>query len=253
MQKRSFCIAELTSQGWVRYHSFPSYYHRISIAAKWWYNNHMPEPTQASQQFVAVEKIKDGVVYLKHGGLRRVIMVNGVNFDLKSEEEQNLILNGFQNFLNTLDFSTQFFIHSRKVNIGRYLEKMAERKEQEESELLKIQIDEYIQFIKTFVEQNDIIAKTFFVVVPYDISATMDQTRGIFGAFSNKKKDVSAEQQNLEEHLQQLNQRVDEVVMGIEQMELRGAPLEDEELTELFYNLYNPELTEKKDLAIAKK
>jgi len=212
----------------------------------------MAEQTQASQQFVAIEKIEDGVVYLKRGGIRRVVMVNGVNFDLKSEEEQNLILNGFQNFLNTLDFSTQFFIHSRKVNIDQYLAKMGERKEQEESELLKIQIDEYIQFIKTFVEQNDIIAKTFFVVVPYDVSATMEEAKGVFGLFSKKKTDGTAERQNIEEHLQQLNQRVDEVVTGLEQMELRGAALEDEELTELFYNLYNPELTEKKELAIAK-
>lgn len=212
----------------------------------------MAEQTQASQQFVAVERIADGVVYLKHGGLRRIVMVNGVNFDLKSEEEQNLILNGFQNFLNTLDFSTQFFIHSRKVNIDRYLAKMGERKEQEENELMKIQIDEYINFIKTFVEQNDIIAKTFFVVVPYDVSTTMEDAKGMLGIFSKKKKDDGSERRNVEEHIQQLNQRVDDVIAGLEQMELRGAALEDEELTELFYNLYNPELVEKKELAIAR-
>jgi len=101
----------------------------------------MPEPTKPSQQFVEIKEIKNDVVYLKSGGLRKILIVSGVNFDLKSENEQTLILNGFRNFLNTLDFSVQLFIHSRKTNIDLYLEKIAARKQEEENELLKIQID----------------------------------------------------------------------------------------------------------------
>jgi len=208
----------------------------------------MPEKNASTQQFVSIQKIKDGVVYLKKGGLRRVVIVGGINFDLKSEAEQNLILSTFQNFINTLDFSVQFFIHSRKVNVERYLEKMTEYKEKEESELLKIQIEEYANFIRTFVEQNNIVSKTFFAVVPYDISATVEQARGIFSFLNKNKGDGGVEQG----HLQQLTQRVDEVIDGLSQIGLRGVALEDEELTELFYNLYNPEFTEKKKLEIAK-
>jgi len=209
----------------------------------------MPEKNASTQQFVSIQKIKDGVVYLKKGGLRRVVIVGGINFDLKSEAEQNLILSTFQNFINTLDFSVQFFIHSRKVNVERYLEKMAEHKEKEESELLKIQIEEYANFIRTFVEQNNIVSKTFFVVVPYDISATVEQAKGIFSFLNKDKGDGSSVEQG---HLQQLTQRVDEVIDGLSQIGLCGVALEDEELTELFYNLYNPEFTEKKELKIAK-
>lgn len=209
----------------------------------------MAESNASTQQFVAIQKIKDGVLYLKKGGLRRVIIVSGINFDLKSEAEQNLILSSFQNFLNTLDFSAQFFIHSRKVNVDGYLDRMTERKEKEENELLRIQIEEYINFIKTFVEENKIISKTFFVVVPYDISATIEQAKGIFSFLGKQKGDDNTAQQ---EHLQQLAERVDEVLEGLSQIGLRGVALEDEELTELFYNLYNPELIEKKELEIAK-
>ena len=81
----------------------------------------------STQQFVEIEDIRDGILILKNGGLRRVLMVSGVNFDLKSEEEQNLIIYSFQNFLNTLDFSVQFFIHSRKVNVDAYLAAMRAR------------------------------------------------------------------------------------------------------------------------------
>lgn len=208
--------------------------------------------TMPSQQFVGVKKIEDGVVYLKKGGLRKIIIVSGVNFDLKSETEQNLILNSFQNFLNTIDFSVQFFVHSRKVNIDAYLERMRARREEEQNELLRIQIDEYMNFVKTFVEQNKIISKTFFVVVPYEsVDVVENAKKGFLGIF-NKKQGGGGEVTTEQESIEQLNHRVDQVVSGIEQIGLRAVPLEDDELTELFYNLYNPQLTEKKGMEIQK-
>lgn len=209
-----------------------------------------------TQQFVAIKEIRDNVVYLKNGGLRQILIVSGVNFDLKSEIEQNLIINGFQNFINMLDFPIQVFIHSRKINIDSYLEKMAQFKEKEPNELLKIQIDEYIQFIKIFVEQNAIITKNFFVVVPYDplpinVSGGL-ANQGLGGLFKGlpfgKKKSTveEAEEKTPAQGLQQLSERVDQVLEGLTQIGLKASILNDEELTELFYNLYNPQLTEKK-------
>jgi type IV secretory pathway VirB4 component len=209
----------------------------------------MPEVTQATQQLVEIKDIKDGVVYLKGGGLRRVLMVSGINFDLKSETEQTLILNSFQDFLNGLDFSVQFFIHSRKVNINSYLEAMEERKKEETNELLKIQIEDYIKFVRAFVEENTIITKTFFVVVPYDPIVAVQKAGGIFSIFGGKKT-TGGEISN-QANLEQLNRRVDQVINGLEQIGLRVAVLGDDELAELYYNLYNPQLVEKKGLEIS--
>jgi len=213
----------------------------------------MPEATGTTQQFVEIKEIKNGVLRLKKGGLRRVLMVGGINFDLKSEAEQTLILQSFQNFLNSLDFSLQFFIHSRKTNIASYLEKMEGRKNEEENELLKIQIGEYTNFIRSFVEQNAIITKTFFVVVPYEPVILSKEMKGIFGVLKGgQKKKETASEEVPPEHLEQLNHRVDQVVNGLSGIGLRAAPLENEELIELYYNLYNPQLVEKKELEIAK-
>lgn len=88
----------------------------------------MAEVTTPTQKFVEIKEIRDGVVYLKNGKLRKILIVSGINFDLKSETEQTLILNSFQNFLNSLDFSVQFFIHSRRVNIENYLDLMEKEK-----------------------------------------------------------------------------------------------------------------------------
>ena len=214
----------------------------------------MAEVSLPTQKFVEVKSIKDGVVRLKDGGLRKVLIVGGVNFDLKSEEEQNLILSSFQNFLNTLDFSIQFFVHSRKINVTSYLAFLKTRQDEEKNELLKIQIEEYGEFIRSFVEENPIISKTFFTIVPYDPIKITAQARGIMGFFKKtpKKEMQEATEEKDRESVEQLDRRVEQVVSGLEQIGLRVTVLEDGELTELYYNLYNPQLIEKKGLEIAK-
>lgn len=211
----------------------------------------MAQATIPAQKFVEIKEIKDGVLYLGGGGLRQILIVSGVNFDLKSEPEQGLILSSFQNFLNTLDFGVQFFIHSRKVNVDAYLEKMTTRGQEETNELLKIQINEYVSFIRSFVEENAIITKSFFVVVPYEPISLGGGASGLLGLFG-KRSTPKEKETTTQENLEQLGHRVDQVMSGLEQIGLRAVPLNDEELVELFYNLYNPQLVEKKGLAIAK-
>ncbi|MEK7651183.1 MAG: hypothetical protein AAB377_01490 [Patescibacteria group bacterium] len=211
----------------------------------------MSDTPQPSQQFVPIKEIRDGVVYLKNGGLRQLLIVSGVNFELKSEAEQNLILGGFQNFINSLDFSVQIFVHSRKVNVDNYLAKMDMRKKDEQNELLKIQIEEYANFIRSFVDQNAIISKNFFIVVPYDPIAAPAAAKGFLGLFGKKTSDNEKNVME-KENLEQLRHRTEQVIEGLSQTGIRAAILENEEATELFYNLYNPQLVEKRTLDIAK-
>ena len=209
--------------------------------------------TSSTQQFVEIEEIKDGVIVLKSGSLRRVLLVSGINFELKSEEEQNIITYAYQNFLNSLDFSVQFVVHSRRLSIKDYLEKLSNRREEEANELLKNQIGEYIEFIRSFVESNEIMRKTFFVVVPYDSITIPRGGRKLFSLIKPGKQtqEVSAADKSFDQKIIQLNQRVDQVTNGLIQIGLRVVALNDEELIELFYNLYNPESVEKENLRIA--
>lgn len=211
------------------------------------------EPTTPTQELVAIKEIRDGVVYLTRGGVRRILIVSGINFDLKSEAEQGLILGSFQNFLNTLDFSVQFFIHSRKVNVDAYLAAMRTRMEEEQNELLKIQIGEYVEFIRSFVEENAIISKTFFVVVPYEpVVPTTGKIGGIASLFKKSSAGAGGKTESAQEMLSQLDRRVNQVIDGLTQIGLRAVPLENETTIELFYNLYNPELVEGKRPAAAR-
>ena len=212
------------------------------------------EEALPTQQFIEIEEIKQDTIILRNGGLRKILIVTGLNFDLKSEEERGLIIYSFQNFLNSLNFSLQIFVHSRKLNIENYLSQLVVRQEQESMELLKNIIGEYREFINSFVGQNAIMEKNFFVVVPYDtVDLAQAKTFGkkMLGFLSGKKTNIADEekmrlQQNFDHNLQQINQRVDQAVNGLNQIGLRAVPLIESEITELFYNLYNPESVEKK-------
>lgn len=211
----------------------------------------MNKEAQPTQQFVDIEEIKNGVIVLKNGGLRKILMVNGLNFDLKSEDEQGIIIRAYQDFLNSLDFSLQIIIHSRKSNIEKYLEDLSLKKESEQNNLLKDQLSEYIEFIRSFVQNNEIMAKTFLISVPYEAPA-ISGSGGILGGLFGKKKSPQDQSHSLEERTTQLDQRVDQVMSGLSGSGLRAVVLNNEELIELFYNLYNPKAVEKKDLNIAK-
>jgi hypothetical protein len=211
-----------------------------------------------TQQFVDIESIENGAVRLKSGGLRKILLVSGINFALKSEEEQGIITYAFQGFLNSLDFSVQFFIHSRKLNIEDYLKKLEERELQEENELLKNQISEYKKFIHAFVTQNPIMQKRFFVIVPFDPIQLSKAGFGIadklFGLIKGKKAGTeNKEAKTLEESISQLEQRVDQVINGLNQIGLRAVAINDDELIELFYNLYNPATIEKRGIELTTK
>src|SRR6478609_3926900 len=123
--------------------------------------------SKPTQDFVPVEEVRNGVVILKNGGYRGIMMCSSLNFALKSDEEQQAIIGGFQNFLNTLDFPVQIVVHSRKTDIRPYLSLLQERMDLQGSELMRIQLREYIAFIRNFIEGSDIMTKTFYVVVPF--------------------------------------------------------------------------------------
>lgn len=218
----------------------------------------MPEEARPTQEFVEIESVQNGVVVLKNGSLRQILIVSGINFDLKSEDEQRIIVAAYQNLLNSLKFSLQIFVHSRRVNLDAYLQKLQSREPQEQNELLRSQINEYIAFVKSFVGQNPIMTKAFFVVVPFDPillpGAAKTAGGGLARLFGRKQKTTeeneAARQHRIAQNIEQLEQRTASVVAGLSQAGLRAVPLQNEEVVELFYNLYNPESVERRDVQI---
>ncbi len=205
-------------------------------------------PTGApAQNFLPIEAVREDVVVLKDGGLRVILMCSSLNLALKSTDEQDAIVFQYQNFLNSLDFSIQFSVHSRRLNIEPYLEALRERQKEETAELLKIQAAEYVEFVRTFVEATNIMSKNFYAVIPF--APPIFEQGGALGKFFSTLGLGAGERRGrpelFEEHKNQLWQRVNTVVAGLSRFGIRSAPLNTEELIELFYGLYNPTEFEK--------
>ena len=205
-----------------------------------------PDP-KATQEFVPISEILDGVIVLKNGGMRSVILASSLNFALKSGDEQASILMQFQNFLNSLDFSVQIVIQSKKLDIRPYLALLEGRYKDQVTELMKIQVREYIEFIKAFVENTNIMTKSFFVVIPYDPPILGGGKNLVTKYLPGKNKEIQAmnPDEQFAEYRTQLEQRVSVVEQGLVRCGIRAAELGTEEVVELFYKLFNPGETEK--------
>ncbi|MDE2079170.1 MAG: hypothetical protein KGI73_02170 [Patescibacteria group bacterium] len=202
--------------------------------------------TAAAQEFVPVKEVRGGIMVLKNDTLVGVMLASSLNFGLKSADEQRAILAQFQSFLNSLDFTVQIFVQSRKLDIRPYIALLEDRLTAQTDDLMKIQVREYIEFIKTFTERANIMSKHFFIVVPYspailDVTKTVQQK--IFG-----KTNLSAEgarNEGFDEHRSQLEQRMSIVEQGIGRTGVRTVTLGTEEVIELLYKEFNPGELEK--------
>ncbi len=197
---------------------------------------------KSTQEFVPVSEVRDGVVVLKGGGLRAVLLASSLNFALKSEDEQTAFIVQFQNFLNSLDFSVQIFVQSRMLDIRPYVATLEVAYKEQLDDLMRIQIREYIEFIKSFTEAANIMTKNFFVVVPYAPTLTPTGEGGPASMlpWNRKKKGVEEANRTFEEQVSQLEQRVAIVQQGLIRTGVRTIQLGTEEAIELLYKMFNP-------------
>ncbi len=176
---------------------------------------------------------------LKDGSMRAVIVVSATNFSLKSGDEQNALIGSYQQFLNSLDFPIQILMQSRKLDINGYLDKMRAVMQEQTNELLRMQTQEYIEYVSKLIEFASIMNKTFYVVVPYSVEAVKTGLLSRVALLFNPAGNIKMKKEDFEKHREILSQRVDQVVNGLSGMGLRTLVLNTEELVELMYNSYN--------------
>ena len=197
------------------------------------------KPAGATQQFVPVKEIRNGTIILKDGGYRGVLICSSINFGLKSADEQHAITLGFQNFLNTLDFSIQIVINSRKMDLRPYLALLEEKVSEQKTELMRIQLHEYVEFVRSFTDHANIMTKSFYIVVPYAPHVSAADTLSFLRRDSASVKSAAAEV-SFEEDRAQLEQRLSLVAGGLSGTGVRAVPLGTEEIIELLYRSFNP-------------
>ena len=193
----------------------------------------------STQDFLEFDQLKEGVLILKNKGLRIILMVSSLNFALKSSEEQDAIIYQFQNFLNSLDFSIQIIVQSRRLNMTGYLDKLTEIEKKEENELLQVQISEYRKFIKQIIGGGAIMQKSFYVVVPFSIIETLKKQGQKVPKIPKMTEDM------FQRAKAQLLQRAEFIILGLRASGLETVPLNNVEIAELLWGLHHPAQAER--------
>lgn len=193
-------------------------------------------PDTSTQQFLEIEEIKEGVLVLRGRQVRGVLMVSSQNFALKSEEEQQAIIFQFQSFLNSLDFPLQISIQSRRLNITGYLDFLKDLEANQQNELLKKQTEDYRLFVERLITGGSIMAKNFFVAVPFSFFEVVDGGK--------PKLAGSLSEEEFQRMKNQLWQRMEYVALGLRRAGLQVVPLNTEELIELLWSYHHPEESE---------
>lgn len=202
-----------------------------------------PKAGPPTQRFLDIAEIREDVVVLKDGTLRAVLMCSSINFALKSEDEQQAIIQGYMQFLNGLEYPIQVVIQSRKMNIDGYLGRLKQQENMISNELLRSQIRDYTAFIKELVELGEIMQKRFFVVIPFD--PLQDKQKGFMTKLSAAIAPAAIVKLNekvFRTRRESLLHRVQTVAGGLTSMGLQAVMLDTQGLIELYYTVYNPDL-----------
>jgi type IV secretory pathway VirB4 component len=203
----------------------------------------------STQRYLPIAEVKHDTLLLKNGGLRAVLRVNSLNFNLKSETEQMGILAGYQAFLNTVTFPLQIVIRSSKLNIDPYLDTIRENKAKQKTDLLKRQAEDYAQFMSKLVDIADIMQKQYFIVVPVD--SLTKAKRGLLQRFmewmnvDDTRAKASDRARSFDSNSKILRDRITLVQSGLENIGITVERLKTEELVRLFYSIYNPGTSQK--------
>ena len=203
----------------------------------------------STQQNVPIAGIKDGIVILKNGQYRLILSVGAINFDLKSEQEQNSLVFQYQSFLNSLHFPIQILIQSKKLDLTSYLKKVSVLADKQTNELLKLQTTDYIDFVRQLIGVANIMKKSFYVVIGYQ-PLTSGQG-GFLGKIFGKKTEVTKikiSDSEFEHHTKELRQRAQTIASGLASMGLHAKQISTQEAIETFYKIYNPEVSSKEKL-----
>lgn len=203
--------------------------------------------TLSTQRYMQFAEAHDDTLLLVNGGIRAILEVSSINFNLKSPEEQDAIILSYQQFLNSLNFPVQILVKSRKLDIDQYLENLRGRRKDISNSLLKNQMSEYIEYISRLVEHADIMEKKFYIVIPQN-PLRAEPKNGFAKFIAYIKPDdtvvnILRRKREFSDLKKQLDTRVNIVTTALENCNLKVKRLNTAEIIETYYQSYNPQLS----------
>ncbi len=207
----------------------------------------MSQPTSApiratTQEFLDIEDIKEDIIILRDGSAALVIETTAVNFGLLSEEEQDALIYAYASLINSLSFSLQVAILSKRMDISSYIETITQEEERQNNPVVRSRLHTYKEFIMSIVKENRVLEKKFYLAIPF--SALELGVKGAVGG--NKKRLPFSIDYIVSRAKTSLLPKRDHLLRQLGRIGLKGRQLPTQELVEIFYNIYNPTLTGEK-------
>lgn len=202
----------------------------------------MSSTPHSTQDHLPIAGIQDGTLIMTDGSVRAVLKIEPINFELKSENEQNAIIYSYQAFLNSLDLPIQIVIQSKRLDLEQYLVRMQESQKQQTNELLRIQTEDYIGFVRRLISVANIMAKRFYVVVSHSLVTKNSSMSQITSLIPHRPTGPLLDQDEFDRLRSEVFNKAGIVSGGLGRLGAKARPLETQELIELFYNIYNPDV-----------
>ncbi|HCR42184.1 TPA: hypothetical protein DIV45_02360 [Patescibacteria group bacterium] len=203
-----------------------------------------PSKKISTQKYLPFKEVREGVITMKDGSRRVVLMVDSINFNLKSADEQTALLDSFKNFLNSLEFPLQIVVQSRILDLDGYLKNLETMAKKQSNELLQSHTREYIEFIRELIGISNIMSKTFYVVI--SDHAIQEAGGSILSRLFSRKAITPAGQ--FQEVRGQLISAANLVAGSLGSMGLSSVLLNTKELIDLLYSTYNPDIARRQKL-----
>lgn len=205
-----------------------------------------------TQRYLPFSEIRDNCMIMKDGSSRMVLRVHAVNFNLKSEDEQDAIIIGYQRFLNSLRFPIQIIVRSLKVDIEGYLMKLKNLAVKQQNHLLQEQTYRYVDFLTNLIDMAQIMKKDFYIVVPFDHDEERSvRETGLFGLFRSFWSAITSEEtivsirekRRKAESMKKGNlERLSTIKTSLESVGIKSEEVKKDELIKLLIGYYNPKV-----------
>lgn len=203
------------------------------------------EITASTQEHLDIHEVKNNLVILNDGTVCGVLQTTAVNFALLSEIEQDATIGAFSMLLNSITFPVQVVLRSKKLDITKYIEKIHKVEQRISDPLLKMQAESYRKFVQDTIKTNEVLDKSFYVVIPSGGGSSKELGSGPFDFFvklmgMNKKKISVNVDAVLKDAEVKLYPKIDHVIKEFNRVGVRARQLTTQELVELYFDIYNP-------------
>jgi hypothetical protein len=178
------------------------------------------------------------MVMFTDGSCAMVITTTAVNFGLLSEKEQDSIIYAYAGLLNSLSFPIEILIRTQHKDVSAYLKTLEDGEKKQKNPKLAASMHSYRLFVAATVREKNVLDKKFFVVLPFSYLELGTSANVLLGG-SRKHGLPFPKLYIFERGLTILTPKKDHIVRLLGRIGLRAKQLTTDQLTQLFYEIYN--------------